>query len=168
MFGFGRKELNSLVEMFYSTLPTKPRDLKGLFYGVWDKHTHEKKKGREGKEKWKEKREKEKRKGKRKRERKGEGRRAEEDRIPCQCHRLNLEVQKLELHARACLSYLRTGGERERRDSELRSLGAFIATTTFIRDIGTLLQIRQFTQRRSASCSMQGLGPTPMQPRPET
>ena len=64
MFGFGRKELNSLVEMFYSVLPTKPRDLKGLFYGVWDKHTHEKKKGREGKEKRKEKREKEKRKGK--------------------------------------------------------------------------------------------------------
>ena len=74
-----------------------------------------------------------------------------EDRIPCQCHRLNLEVQKLELHARACLSYLRTGGESERRDRELRSLGAFIATTTFIRDIGTLLQIRQFAQLRSTT-----------------
>ena len=70
------------------------------------------------------------------------------------------EFGSAETHARACLSYLRTGGERERRDSELRNSGAFIATTTFIRDIGTLLQIRQFAQLRSASCSMQGLGPT--------
>ena len=37
---------------------------------------------------------------------------------------------------------------------------AFIVTTTFIRDMGTLLQIRQFAQLRSASCSMQGLSPT--------
>ena len=41
-----------------------------------------------------------------------------------------------------------------------RSLGAFIGTTTFIRDKGTLLQIRQFAQLRSASCSMQGFSPT--------
>ena len=38
---------------------------------------------------------------------------------------------------------------------------AFIVTTTFIRDMGTLLQIRQFAQLRSASCSMQGLSPPP-------
>jgi hypothetical protein len=41
----------------------------------------------------------------------------------------------------------------------LRCLGAFIPTTTFIRDMGTLLQIRQFAQLRSASCNMQGLSP---------
>ena len=40
---------------------------------------------------------------------------------------------------------------------DLRCLGAFIPTTTFIREITPLLQIRQFAQLRSASCSLQGL-----------
>ena len=40
-----------------------------------------------------------------------------------------------------------------------RCLGAFIPTTTFIRDLRPLLQIRQFTRLRSASCSLQGLSP---------
>ena len=39
-------------------------------------------------------------------------------------------------------------------------LEAFIPTTTLIRDIRTLLQIRQFAHLRSATCSMQGLNPT--------
>jgi len=41
----------------------------------------------------------------------------------------------------------------------LRCLGAFIPTTTFIREITPLLQIRQFAHHRSASCSLQGLSP---------
>ena len=44
--------------------------------------------------------------------------------------------------------------------SMLRCLGAFIPTTTFIRDMRTLLQIRQFAQLRSTSCSLQGLSST--------
>jgi hypothetical protein len=42
----------------------------------------------------------------------------------------------------------------------LRCLGAFIPSTTFIRDLGTLLQIQQVAQLRSDTCSMQGLDPT--------
>ena len=35
-----------------------------------------------------------------------------------------------------------------------RCLGAFIPTTTFIRDLRPFLQIRQFARLRSASCSI--------------
>jgi hypothetical protein len=42
----------------------------------------------------------------------------------------------------------------------LRCLGAFIPITTFIRDLRTLLQIRQFAHHRSATGSMQGLNHT--------
>ena len=42
----------------------------------------------------------------------------------------------------------------------LRCLGAVYSITTFIRDIRTLLQIRQFAHLRSATGSMQGLNPT--------
>jgi hypothetical protein len=38
-------------------------------------------------------------------------------------------------------------------------LRAVYSITTFIRDMSTLLQIRQFAHLRSASCSMQGLSP---------
>jgi hypothetical protein len=38
----------------------------------------------------------------------------------------------------------------------LRRLGAFMPTTTFMREITPLLQIRQFAHLRSASCSLQG------------
>jgi hypothetical protein len=41
----------------------------------------------------------------------------------------------------------------------LRSSGAVYSTTTFIKATGPLVQIRQFAQLRSASCSMQGLSP---------
>ena len=44
--------------------------------------------------------------------------------------------------------------------SELRCLGAFIPTTTFIRALTSLLQIRQFAHLRSTSCSLQGLSST--------
>jgi hypothetical protein len=44
-----------------------------------------------------------------------------------------------------------------------RCLGAFIPTTTFIRAITSLLQIRQFARLRSASCSLQGLSSTSTQ-----
>ena len=39
----------------------------------------------------------------------------------------------------------------------LRCLGAFIPTTTFMREITPLLQIRQFAHLRSTTCSLQGL-----------
>ena len=41
----------------------------------------------------------------------------------------------------------------------LRCLGAVNSITTFIRDMSTLLQIRQFAHLRTASCSLQGLSP---------
>jgi hypothetical protein len=41
----------------------------------------------------------------------------------------------------------------------LRCLGDFIPTTTFMRDLRPLLQIRQFARLRSATCSLQGLSP---------
>jgi hypothetical protein len=41
-----------------------------------------------------------------------------------------------------------------------RCLGAVYSITTFIRAITSLLQIRQFAQHRSATCSRQGLSPT--------
>ena len=43
---------------------------------------------------------------------------------------------------------------------EVRCLGAVYSITTFIRDMRTLLQIRQFARLRSASCSLQGLSST--------
>ena len=39
----------------------------------------------------------------------------------------------------------------------LRCLGAVYSITTFIRDLRTLLQIRQFAHLRSTTCSLQGL-----------
>ena len=42
----------------------------------------------------------------------------------------------------------------------LRCLGAFIPTTTFIRAMTSLLQIRQFAHLRSTTCSLQGLSST--------
>jgi hypothetical protein len=42
----------------------------------------------------------------------------------------------------------------------LRCLGAVYSITTFIRDLRTLLQIRQFAQLRSTACSLQGLSST--------
>ena len=42
----------------------------------------------------------------------------------------------------------------------LRCLGAVYSITTFMRDMRTLLQIRQFAHRRSTTCSLQGLSST--------
>jgi hypothetical protein len=39
----------------------------------------------------------------------------------------------------------------------LRCLGAVYSIVTFIRALGSLLQIQQFALLRSVSCSMQGL-----------
>jgi hypothetical protein len=39
---------------------------------------------------------------------------------------------------------------------QVRSLGAFIPTTTFMREITPLLQIRKFAQLRSTTCRLQG------------
>jgi hypothetical protein len=135
------RSTNQTAKRFSALLDTslqgmKERSPRERWLHVWDKRAifllvislsflkrrkEEKEKRKERKEKRKEKREKEREK-ERKEKRKeggGEGRRAEEDRIPCHCHRLNLEVQKRTL-AHAC----HTCGQVARERGETANLGA--------------------------------------------